>query len=99
MEVIKLNFPLNIDKTVLPPLSMALGYFDGVHRGHQKVILEAKKQAEKKGLKSAVMTFDPHPSVVLRKSDERIQYITPLAAKIKIIEDLGVDYLFIVNFT
>lgn len=78
---------------------MALGYFDGVHRGHQKVILEAKKHAKEKGLQSAVMTFDPHPSVVLRKNVGRVQYITPLAAKIKIIEDLGVDYLFIVNFT
>lgn len=99
MEVIKLNFPLNIDKSSVPPLAMALGYFDGVHRGHQKVILEAKKHAQEKGLQSAVMTFDPHPSVVLRKNVERVQYITPLTAKIKIIEDLGVDYLFIVNFT
>ncbi|SDM01302.1 bifunctional riboflavin kinase/FAD synthetase [Bacillus sp. OK048] len=99
MEIIKLNFPLDIDKSLIPPLSMALGYFDGVHRGHQKVILEAKKHAKEKGLQSAVMTFDPHPSVVLRKNVGRVQYITPLAAKIKIIEDLGVDYLFIVNFT
>ncbi|MEH6993866.1 bifunctional riboflavin kinase/FAD synthetase [Neobacillus drentensis] len=99
MEVIKLKFPLNIDKTEIPPLSMALGYFDGVHLGHQKVILEAKKQAHQKGLHTAVMTFDPHPSVVLRKSDKHVQYITPLAEKIKIIEELGIDYLFIVHFT
>ncbi|WP_045515185.1 bifunctional riboflavin kinase/FAD synthetase [Neobacillus niacini] len=99
MEVIKLKFPLNIDKTQIPPLSMALGYFDGVHLGHQKVILEAKKQAVQKGLRSAVMTFDPHPSVVLRKYEKDIQYITPLAEKIKIIEELGIDYLFIVHFT
>lgn len=99
MEVIKLNFPLNIDKSVLPPLSMSLGYFDGVHRGHQKVILEAKKQAEQKRLHSGVMTFDPHPSVVLRKSEKCVQYITPLEAKIKIIEELGIDYLFVVHFT
>ena len=50
MEVIKLNFPININKDEFPPLAMALGYFDGVHIGHQKVILEAKKQAEEKGL-------------------------------------------------
>ncbi|MDM5327934.1 bifunctional riboflavin kinase/FAD synthetase [Neobacillus sp. CF12] len=99
MEVIKLTFPLNIDKAVLPPLSMALGYFDGVHRGHQKVILEAKEQAVQKGLHSAVMTFDPHPSVVLGKNQKHVQYITPLPAKIKIIEDLGIDYLFVVHFT
>ncbi|NYE05189.1 riboflavin kinase/FMN adenylyltransferase [Bacillus niacini] len=99
MEVIKLEFPLNIEKTQIPPLSMALGYFDGVHLGHQKVILEAKKQANQKGLLSAVMTFDPHPSVVLGKNEKHVQYITPLAEKINLIEELGIDYLFIVNFT
>lgn len=82
-----------------PPLSMALGYFDGVHLGHQKVILEAKKHADQKGLRSAVMTFDPHPSVVLGKNEKHVQYITPLANKIKIVEALGIDYLFIVHFT
>lgn len=99
MEVIKLEFPLNINKTEIPPLSMALGYFDGVHLGHQKVILEAKKQADLRGLSSAVMTFDPHPSVVLGKNEKHVQYITPLTDKITLIEDLGIDYLFIVHFT
>lgn len=99
MEVIKLDFPLNIDKTEIPSLSLALGYFDGVHLGHQKVILEAKKHADQRGLLSAVMTFDPHPSVVLGKSEKHVQYITPLADKIQLIEGLGIDYLFIVHFT
>jgi riboflavin kinase/FMN adenylyltransferase len=99
LEVIKIEFPLNIDKTEIPPLSMALGYFDGVHLGHQKVILEAKKQADQKGLRSAVMTFDPHPSVVLGKNEKHVQYITPLAEKINLIEELGINYLFIVHFT
>ncbi|MEH7335582.1 bifunctional riboflavin kinase/FAD synthetase [Neobacillus drentensis] len=99
MEVKKLSFPFNLKKHDYPPLAMALGYFDGVHRGHQQVILEAKKQAEDKGFQSAVMTFDPHPSVVLGKGEQHVQYITPLSEKIKIIEGLGIDYLFIVHFT
>ncbi len=99
LEVIRLSFPYNIATNQYPPLAMAMGYFDGVHRGHQEVILEAKKQAEEKGICSAVMTFDPHPSVVLGKNDKQIQYITPLTEKIKIIEELGIDYLFIINFT
>jgi riboflavin kinase / FMN adenylyltransferase len=94
-----LNFPLDIEKEELPPLAMALGYFDGVHRGHQQVILEAKNQAHALNLNSAVMTFDPHPSVVLGRSNTHVQYITPLAEKIRIIEQMGIDYLFIVNFT
>lgn len=99
MEVKKLFFPLNIENLNLPPLSMALGYFDGVHKGHQQVIVEAKQQAEQKGLSSAVMTFDPHPSVVLGKNEKHVQYITPLKDKIKVFEEFGIDYLFIVQFT
>ena len=99
MEVIRLRFPFNVASNEYPPLAMALGYFDGVHRGHQQVILEAKKQAEEKGICSAVMTFDPHPSVVLGKTNKQIQYISPLADKIKSIEELGIDYLFIIHFS
>ena len=58
---------------------MALGFFDGVHKGHEKVIETAKRIAEENHWKSAVMTFDPHPSVVLGKKNKSIQYITPLA--------------------
>lgn len=88
-----------MNNTEIPPLSMALGYFDGVHRGHQEVILEAKRKAEILGYHSAVMTFDPHPSVVLKKRDGHVHYITPLNEKIHIIDQLGVDYLFVVHFT
>lgn len=99
MKIIRLQFPLSIDKKEIPALSIALGYFDGVHLGHQEVIKEAKKQADKKGLSAAVMTFDPHPSVVLGRNVQHVQYITPLTEKIKLIEGLGIDYLFIVNFS
>jgi riboflavin kinase / FMN adenylyltransferase len=99
LEVIRLRFPFNLASIDNPPLAMALGYFDGVHRGHQQVILEAKKKASQMGICSAVMTFDPHPSVVLGKAVQQIQYITPLEEKIKIIEELGIDYLFIIHFT
>jgi len=99
LEVVSLSYPISLEKIEFPPLAMALGYFDGVHSGHQQVILEAKNQADDKGLKSAVMTFEPHPSVVLGKTTKQFQYITPLSEKVKIIEDLGIDYLFIVEFT
>ncbi|KML43717.1 bifunctional riboflavin kinase/FAD synthetase [Cytobacillus firmus] len=99
MEVIHIHHPHRMDRNEMPELAIALGYFDGVHLGHQKVIREAKSIAEQKGLKSAVMTFDPHPSVVLGKSVQHVEYITPLEDKIGIISDLGIDYLFVINFT
>ncbi|MBU8877878.1 bifunctional riboflavin kinase/FAD synthetase [Bacillus sp. FJAT-29790] len=99
MEVISIHHPHQLNKLDYPELAMALGYFDGVHLGHQKVILQAKKIAGEKGIKSAVMTFDPHPSVILAKSTQHVEYITPLKDKIHLISNLGIDYLFIVHFT
>lgn len=98
MKTIYINHPHNFSKENLPEIVMALGYFDGVHLGHQEVILEAKRIAAQKNIKSAVMTFDPHPSVVLGKNIQHVEYITPLADKEKIIESLGIDILYVVHF-
>ncbi|WP_280768934.1 bifunctional riboflavin kinase/FAD synthetase [Salipaludibacillus daqingensis] len=95
MEIVRLKHPRPLLK--LPPTAVALGFFDGVHRGHQKVIEVAKTEAKDRGLKSAVMTFFPHPKEVLR-NEEEIQYLSPLPEKIKLMEGLGIDYLFIVTF-
>ena len=77
---------------------MALGYFDGVHLGHQEVIKTAVNIAHSKGQKAAVMTFHPHPSVVLKKMDKRSDYLTPPEEKAKLIKALGVDLLYFVRF-
>ncbi|WP_101843926.1 bifunctional riboflavin kinase/FAD synthetase [Halobacillus sp. Marseille-P3879] len=82
----------------LPPCALAVGFFDGVHKGHQRVILTAKSKAEELGIQSAVMTFDPHPSVVLNQKVKHAKYITPLAEKELILNSLGIDVLFVVHF-
>ncbi|WRP08486.1 bifunctional riboflavin kinase/FAD synthetase [Rossellomorea aquimaris] len=99
MKVITVHHPHSISKNDFPSLVLALGYFDGVHRGHQGVIRAAVEKAKELNACSAVMTFDPHPSVVLGHKHKHIHYITPLEDKKEIIEELGVDYLFIVRFT
>lgn len=99
MKVLTLHHPHSYAKTDFPPLVMALGYFDGIHLGHQKVIKTAKKIADEHQWKSAVMTFDPHPSVVLSSQHKHVEHITPLEEKIRLIEGLGIDYLIIVRFT
>lgn len=91
--------PHSFQQHDFPPLVMALGFFDGVHLGHRKVIKTAKAKAVHNGWKSAVMTFDPHPSVVLSQENRPVEYITPLKEKIDLISRLGIDYLFIVRFT
>ncbi|MFV8827195.1 bifunctional riboflavin kinase/FAD synthetase [Alkalihalobacterium sp. APHAB7] len=96
MDVIQLTYPLKVRNE--KPTVMALGYFDGVHIGHQKVIETAKKIAIEKGLLTSVMTFNPHPKEVLRNPTEPMMYITPLDKKIKVLSELGVDQLFVVQF-
>jgi riboflavin kinase/FMN adenylyltransferase len=99
VKTIYISHPPHIKKDMNSLKVMAFGYFDGVHIGHQKVILAAKELAEEKGMISAVMTFHPHPSIVLRK-ESVIQYaITPLHEKIEEIKKLGIDELYIVDFT
>ncbi|MFD1705921.1 riboflavin biosynthesis protein RibF [Siminovitchia sediminis] len=99
MKVINIQHPHSYKKHDFPPLAAALGFFDGVHKGHKKVIMAAKRAADEHGIKSAVMTFDPHPSVVLSQEAGSVNYITPLEDKIKYISELGIDYMLIIRFT
>lgn len=98
VKLIHLTHPHVLNKTEIEPTVMALGYFDGIHLGHQRVIRTAKKVAEERGFKSAVMTFHPHPSVVLGKKEAHVEYITPLRSKEKVIASLGIDILYVVKF-
>lgn len=98
VEVIRITHPFNQFENHQHPKVMALGFFDGLHLGHQKVIQTAIQKAKQLQIKSAVMTFDPHPRVVLGLSDKPMKCITPLEEKIRLMEELGVDYLYIVNF-
>lgn len=79
------------------PSVMALGFFDGVHKGHQQVILAAKKKAQKEGLRLAVMSFFPHPKTVF--SNEEMDYLMPMEKKAARFQSLGVDLFYIVDFT
>ncbi|MDT8858981.1 bifunctional riboflavin kinase/FAD synthetase [Alkalihalobacillus sp. MEB130] len=97
METIYLNHPIDEQTLHQKKSVMALGYFDGVHIGHQAVIKQAIKIAKDLGVSTSVMTFHPHPKEVLRKTE--MNYITPLPDKIKKIEKLGIDTLYVVNFT
>ncbi|WP_081917078.1 bifunctional riboflavin kinase/FAD synthetase [Geobacillus sp. FSL W8-0032] len=98
METLFLSHPHQLERQALPPAVMALGYFDGIHLGHQKVIKTAVEAAKERGYESAVMTFHPHPSVVLGKQPE-LRAITPLGKKERLIASLGVDRLYVVEFT
>lgn len=98
MKVIELGYPYESELIDKNPIVLTLGFFDGVHLGHQKVIQKAKEIANQKGLALAVMSFNQHPSVVFKKSDD-VSYLTLREEKIKQLELLGVDVFYIVTFT
>ena len=75
----------------------AIGVFDGVHRGHQKVIRRAVAEARRLGVFSVVVTFDPHPVAVLHPR-RFLPYIMTLEHRLRLIEALGVDVCVVVKF-
>lgn len=97
MEIVKMKHPQR--GLSLPEMAIALGFFDGVHRGHQKVIGMAKEKADQLGVKSGVMTFYPHPKEVLRpETADEVKYLSAIDDKAELISYTGVDYLIIVEF-
>ena len=84
--------------TQLPgPIFLAIGVFDGVHRGHQAVISTSTTHARSAHGTPIVVTFDPHPVKVLRPYDAP-HLLTATQHKIALIRDLGVDHLLVINF-
>ncbi len=77
---------------------VALGNFDGVHRGHQKLIDDVRRQAKERAGTSVAMTFDPHPSRVLRP-DKAPALLMTLDQKLDAFQRAGVDAVAVVRFT
>lgn len=76
------------------------GTFDGVHLGHQKILTRIKSLSREIDGNSMIITFDPHPQIVLRKKDlEPIKLLTTLEERIKLFERSGVDELLVIYFT
>lgn len=83
------------DKNVV----LTIGMFDGVHEGHAKLLEHVVDQAKKKNAKSTVLTFWPHPRLVLQQNTDKLQFITTLDEKTKIISEKGIDNLILLPFS
>ena len=77
---------------------VTIGTFDGVHIGHQKIIKRLIGMGKQYGLKSVILTFFPHPRMVLQK-DADIKLINTIQERHDILNALGLDYLLIKEFT
>ena len=77
---------------------VAIGNFDGMHRGHQAVLEDAMMEAKKAGLKAIMLTFEPHPRSLFRP-DHPVFRLTPHAEKAKLARALGLDGMVSLAFT
>jgi riboflavin kinase/FMN adenylyltransferase len=80
------------------PTALTIGNFDGVHRGHQALLAELQHYAVERGMKSAILTFDPHPLTVLRP-DQPLQLLTTPRERLHLAAPLGIDLGIIHPFT
>ena len=79
---------------------LVLGYFDGLHKGHQALFAEARKMAAEKHLKIAVLTFPESPKLAfVRYQPSLMLHLTSPEDRLQQMENLGVDYLYLIDFT
>jgi len=78
---------------------VTIGTFDGVHQGHRKIIANIKELAESTGGETVLLTFFPHPRMILHPEDESIKLINTINEKAELLEKLGVDHLIITPFS
>ena len=83
---------INIDEK----LCLTIGNFDGIHKGHREIIKNLIQQTKKSNLKSAILSFTPHPKIYFNKQKNFM--INSQSKKKEILEDLGLDYLIDLHF-
>lgn len=94
MEVIR-----NINKIEKEPNSIVtVGVFDGVHVAHQEILRRMKEEKLKTGVRTVLVTFDPHPQEVLHPK-EKFYILTTIDERIELLSDYDLDIIFVVNFT
>ena len=86
------------DKRIKPKArSLAIGIFDGVHRGHQKIIFQALKNSKRRRAGSMVITFEPHPSKIL-KSQKDQPILMSLTHRLRFFKKMGIEEAMVIRF-
>ena len=78
---------------------LTIGTFDGVHEGHRHLIQKIKSLARETNGECVLITFDPHPRLIIHPEDKSLRILTTLNEKISLLETEGVDHLVVVPFT
>jgi riboflavin kinase/FMN adenylyltransferase len=95
MKIIHYNITKKFPK--VEPFAACIGYFDGFHVGHMALVNTTLEIARKKGVKSAVITFDPDPWVVIKHIENPI-HLTTMNDRMEIAREKGIDYWIAITF-
>jgi riboflavin kinase / FMN adenylyltransferase len=95
MKIVRDNEALQYDRKS----AVTVGTFDGVHLGHRQIIKELNKTKEENGLRSVIVTFDPHPQIVLRNKAKDIKLLNTTEEKLDHFRELDIDLVYIIDFT
>ncbi len=87
-----------VERLTVQPTVLTIGKFDGVHLGHQLLILTAVQRARQQDFASAVITFEPHPRTVLNP-DVPVELLTSISERATLIAELGADLLIVLPFS
>lgn len=98
MQIINVKHPLEISQRPITDTVLIMGFFDGVHLGHQKVIKTGVELAKKHHLKSVLLTFDRSPRTVYQH-EVNYKYLSTMSRKAELVKNLGVDALYFVEFS
>lgn len=99
MQVIRIHHPLDPHQIPAGPVVLAMGFFDGVHRGHQAVIQRAKEIARQRHLPLAVLTYIHAPGIVYHQYPGGFKYLSTVQRKLNLLQQLGVNRVYLVSFT
>ena len=81
------------------PVVLTQGTFDGVHFGHRKILRHVVSEAREIDGVSVLLTFYPHPRLVLYPDDNELKLLTTIEEKVELVSAIGIDYLIIIPFT
>jgi riboflavin kinase / FMN adenylyltransferase len=94
----KVHHDLSSLPTFTNPI-ITIGTFDGVHYGHRKIINQLIKEAKLVNGESIVITFEPHPRLIVNPDDNSLRILNTLQEKINILSELGIDHFVVAPFT
>src|SRR5690606_9532080 len=78
---------------------VTIGTFDGVHIGHQKILAHLKEAAQKINGETILLTFSPHPRLIINPDDDSLRLINDIEEKVSQLSKVGIDHLIIIPFS